>query len=89
MAARDVQQNQEGYQKINYPIRSGMQSFGPILFAAAIEQHYADSVLLLARLFRVRARFHFVSRFSSSFFDTLNILRTALSKRSNSVLPGT
>ena len=89
MAARDVQQNQEGYQKINYPIRSGMQSFGPILFTAAIEQHYADSVFLLVRLFRVRSRFHFASRFSSSSFDTLNILRRALSNLSASVLPGT
>jgi hypothetical protein len=51
-----------------------------------IEQHHAD---LLVRLFRVRSRFHFASRFSRSFFDTLNILRRALSNLSASVLPGT
>jgi hypothetical protein len=45
--------------------------------------------LFFARFFRARARLHFASAFSTSSFETVNILRTALSNRSNSVLPGT
>ena len=45
--------------------------------------------LAFARLFSVRDRFHFASSFSTSSFETLNILRMALSIRSASVLPGT
>jgi len=37
---------------------------------------------------RLRACFHLASALSRSPFDTLNILRTALSKRSHSVFPG-
>ena len=48
--------------------------------------HQAD---FLARFFRACARFILASRRSTSSFVTLNILRTALSMRSASVLPGT
>ncbi len=48
---------------------------------------YAPCVF--ARFFRACARFHFVSRFIRSSFNMLNILRTALSGLSGSVLPGT
>jgi hypothetical protein len=43
----------------------------------------------LVRFLRPRDRFMLASRLSISSFDTLNILRTALSMRSASVLPGT
>src|SRR5258708_2244767 len=36
-----------------------------------------------------RFRFHLASSFNSSFFETVNILRTALSNFSASVFPGT
>jgi hypothetical protein len=45
--------------------------------------------LFLARFLRESACFVLASRRSTSSFDTLNILRTALSIRSASVLPGT
>jgi hypothetical protein len=35
-----MQQNQEGYQNVHCPIRSGTQSFCPILLAATINQHW-------------------------------------------------
>jgi hypothetical protein len=42
-----------------------------------------------ARFFFACDRFQFSSRFRNSSFETLNIVRTALSIRSASVLPGT
>jgi len=45
--------------------------------------------VFFACFFRARDRFHFASAFRTSSFETVNILRTALSKRSASVLPGT
>jgi hypothetical protein len=41
------------------------------------------------RFFRACDRFHLASRFTSSSFETLNILLTALLNRSASVSPGT
>jgi hypothetical protein len=45
--------------------------------------HCNHFVRVFGRLFCVRSRFHFAARFSRSFFDTLNILRTALSNLSH------
>lgn len=46
-------------------------------------------VAFFARFFRACERFQSASRFDSVSFETLNILRTGLSMRSASVLPGT
>jgi hypothetical protein len=67
-------------------IKSGMVAVG---WLAATARFYHRAFFAFTRFFRTRARLHFASAFSTSSFETVNILRTALSNRSNSVLPGT
>ena len=48
----------------------------------------SQGFVYFARFFLACPRFRFTSRFSKSSFETLNMMRTALSMRSASVLPG-
>lgn len=70
---------------IKYNLKSG----GFRWFHSRCRKEILHSYAFFVRFFLARARFQAASLPSNSSFETVNILRTALSMRSASVLPGT